>query len=104
MWVLSRLQGGAVLVSEAKTIGDRLKLLRRERSMTRNELADESGVSADVIEKLEHGRRQTARVTWLIKLAGGLRAELSRRGGRRYRPGGMRGRGRTGFHARHGRR
>jgi transcriptional regulator with XRE-family HTH domain len=77
MWDLSRLQGGAVLVSEAKTIGDRLTLLRRERSMTRKELAEESGVSADVIEKLEHGRRQTARATWLIKLAGALKAELS---------------------------
>jgi transcriptional regulator with XRE-family HTH domain len=64
-------------VSEAKTIGDQLKLLRRERSMTRNELAEESGVSADVIEKLEHGRRQTARITWLIKLADALKAELS---------------------------
>jgi transcriptional regulator with XRE-family HTH domain len=70
-------------VSEAKTIGDRLKLLRQERSMTRNELADESGVNADVIEKLEYGRRQTARVTWLIKLAHALRAELSGLVGRR---------------------
>jgi transcriptional regulator with XRE-family HTH domain len=70
-------------VSEAKTIGDRLKLLRQERSLTRNELADESGVSADVIEKLEHGRRQTARVTWLMKLADALKAELSGLLGRR---------------------
>ncbi|HEY0540831.1 MAG TPA: helix-turn-helix domain-containing protein [Actinoallomurus sp.] len=67
----------------SETIGDRLKLLRQERSMTRNELADESGVSADVIEKLEHGRRQTARVTWLMKLAGALKAELSGLVGRR---------------------
>jgi transcriptional regulator with XRE-family HTH domain len=70
-------------VSQAQTIGDRLKLLRQERSMTRNELADESGVSADVIEKLEHGRRQTARVTWLMKLADALKAELSGLLGRR---------------------
>lgn len=64
-------------MSEAKTIGDRLKLLRHERAMTRNELAGEAGVNADVIEKLEHGRRQTARVTWLMKLAGALKTELS---------------------------
>ncbi|WP_345469860.1 helix-turn-helix transcriptional regulator [Actinoallomurus oryzae] len=64
-------------MSDATTLGDRLKLLRHERSMTRGELADRSGVNTDVIEKLEHGRRQTARVTWLMKLAGALRTELS---------------------------
>ncbi|GLY74878.1 transcriptional regulator [Actinoallomurus iriomotensis] len=66
-----------MIVSDAPTIGDRLKLLRHERSMTRRELADRSGVNTDVIEKLEHGRRQTARATWLMRLAGTLRTELS---------------------------
>ncbi|WP_329244288.1 helix-turn-helix domain-containing protein [Actinoallomurus sp. NBC_01490] len=64
-------------MSDATTLGDRLKLLRHERSMTRGELADRSGVNTDVIEKLEHGHRETARVTWLMKLAGALRTELS---------------------------
>jgi transcriptional regulator with XRE-family HTH domain len=73
-------------VSEPKTTGDRLKLLRRERSMTTEELAEESGVSADVITKLEQGRRQTARVTSLIKLADALRADLSDLVGRPRRP------------------
>lgn len=64
-------------MSYAKTIGDRIRLLRRERSMTRNELADEAGVNADMIEKLEHGRRQTARATWILRLARALGARPS---------------------------
>jgi transcriptional regulator with XRE-family HTH domain len=64
-------------VSLPKTIGDRLRLLRRDRNMTRDELADEAGVNGDVIAKLEQGRRQTARVTSLIKIADALRADLS---------------------------
>lgn len=64
-------------MSYAKAIGDRIRLLRGERCMTRNELADKAGVNADVIEKLEHGRRQTARATWILRLARALGARPS---------------------------
>ncbi|MCO5974221.1 helix-turn-helix domain-containing protein [Actinoallomurus soli] len=71
-------------MSEPDNIGDRLRSLRDERSMTRRELADDSGVDVALIEKLEHGRRGTARLTWLTRLADALNVEVSRLlGGRR---------------------
>ncbi|MEV0402302.1 helix-turn-helix domain-containing protein [Actinoallomurus sp. NPDC050550] len=65
-------------MTEPDNIGDRLRSLRDERSMTRHELADDSGVDVDLIEKLEHGRRQTARLTSLTRLAGALGVRVSR--------------------------
>jgi transcriptional regulator with XRE-family HTH domain len=72
-----------MLMSDTRTLGDRLIRLRRDRAMTRGELADRSGVRADVIEKLEHGRRETARVTWLLRIARALRTPPSGLLGRR---------------------
>jgi hypothetical protein len=46
--------------------------------MTRHELADDSGVGVDLIEKLEHGLRQTARHTALSRLADALGVGISR--------------------------
>ncbi|GAB3978799.1 hypothetical protein GCM10029978_072470 [Actinoallomurus acanthiterrae] len=65
-------------MTEPDNIGDRLRSLRDERSMTRHELADDSGVNVDLIEKLEHGRRETARLTSLTRLADALGAGVAR--------------------------
>ncbi|MEV5709571.1 helix-turn-helix domain-containing protein [Actinoallomurus sp. NPDC052274] len=65
-------------MSEPDNIGDRLRSLREGRSLTRQELADDSGVDVDLIEKLEHGRRQTARHTSLTRLANALNVGISR--------------------------
>ena len=54
------------------TIGERLQAFRRERAMTQEELAARSGVSRDVIRKLEQGVRPSARVATLKALARGL--------------------------------
>jgi transcriptional regulator with XRE-family HTH domain len=65
-------------MTEASTsIGERLRLLRRDRGHTQEELAEISGVSKDLIAKLEQGRRETARITTLSKLADALDVEIS---------------------------
>lgn len=53
--------------------------------MTQEALAAASDVSVDLIAKLEQGRRQTARVTSLIKLADALDIDLSELAGKRPR-------------------
>ncbi|GAA0317718.1 helix-turn-helix domain-containing protein [Actinoallomurus spadix] len=65
-------------MSEPDNIGDRLRSLREGRSLTRGELADHSGMDIDLIEKLEHGRRSTARLTALTRLADALDVDVSR--------------------------
>jgi transcriptional regulator with XRE-family HTH domain len=74
-----------VALSELNTIGARLKKVRGDRSMTQEDLAAAAGVSVDLIAKLEQGRRQTARITSLIKLADGLDIDLSELVGKRAR-------------------
>lgn len=64
-------------MTETNTIGDRLRMLRRERGITQDELAERSGVSKDLVSKLEQNRRQSARITTLARLANGLDVELS---------------------------
>jgi transcriptional regulator with XRE-family HTH domain len=66
-------------------IGLRLRLLRRNVPMTQEELAAEAGVSADVVRKLEQGRRKSARTDTLIALANALDVDLSELVGRRPR-------------------
>lgn len=61
---------------DVSSIGERLKRVRRERAMTQEDLAAASGVSRDLIAKLEQGRRQTARVSTLSRLAYGLDCEI----------------------------
>jgi transcriptional regulator with XRE-family HTH domain len=60
------------------TIGDRLRRLRGERGLTQEALAERSGLSLDLIKKLEQGRRQTARLTTFRALTDALDVPLSR--------------------------
>jgi transcriptional regulator with XRE-family HTH domain len=64
-------------MSEPGAVGNRLKKLRTERSLSQAELAERAGVSQDLVAKLEQGTRQSARLTSLIKLADALDVELS---------------------------
>lgn len=54
------------------SIGRRLRGFRQERALTQEELAERSGVSKDVIRKLEQGVREGARIATLKALARGL--------------------------------
>lgn len=74
-------------MDETNTIGARLRQARQERGLTQDELADRSGVSRDLIAKLEQERRMTARVTTLTQLANALGISLSGLLGRRERLG-----------------
>ena len=51
-----------------------LKLIRERKKMSRQELANKSGVHAQTIEKLESGKNNPydAKMSTLIKLAKGL--------------------------------
>jgi transcriptional regulator with XRE-family HTH domain len=60
-----------------ETIGYQLRRLRRLRGLTQEELADRADVSRDLVAKLEQGRRRTARITSLERLARALDVELS---------------------------
>lgn len=55
-----------------KTIGDRLRKLRTESTMTQERLAEESGISIETIRKLEQGARSSARLPTLHALARAL--------------------------------
>ena len=59
------------------TIGDRLRRARREQGMTQEELAERSGLSRELIAKIEQGRRQSVRLTTLTRLAQALDLPLS---------------------------
>lgn len=82
-------------MSEASTIGARLKGLRRERNLTQEELSEAAGVSRDVVAKLEQDRRQSARMTTLMNLANALDVDLSELTGKRDRIGSDRDGGRV---------
>ncbi|MEW2316541.1 helix-turn-helix domain-containing protein [Streptomyces bauhiniae] len=58
-------------------LGRTLRRLRRLASLTQEELADRSDVSADVIRQLEQGRKHSARLPTLHALANGLGVELT---------------------------
>ncbi|KXK63327.1 hypothetical protein AWW66_03165 [Micromonospora rosaria] len=62
---------------ESSSIGDNLAQIRRESRLTQEQLAERSGVSIEVISKLEQGRRQGARIPTLNKLARALRVPTS---------------------------
>jgi transcriptional regulator with XRE-family HTH domain len=59
------------------SIGDRLRQLRSERGLTQETLAEQAGVSVDIIKKLEQGRRDSARLTTLARLANTLDVGLA---------------------------
>jgi transcriptional regulator with XRE-family HTH domain len=63
-------------MGEGSALGDRLRRLRREHSLTQEELAHTSGVSQEMIAKTEQGRRHP-RLTVLAKLAHALDVPLS---------------------------
>lgn len=58
-------------------LGDRLARLRRLADLTQEQLAEGSGVSVDVIRKLEQHRKHSARLPTLHKLAAGLGIEVT---------------------------
>ncbi|MFE2261397.1 helix-turn-helix domain-containing protein [Streptomyces griseosporeus] len=58
-------------------LGDRLARLRRLADLTQEGLAERSGVSADVIRKLEQKRKHSARLPTLHALSRGLGVELT---------------------------
>jgi transcriptional regulator with XRE-family HTH domain len=64
-------------VFEPSTIGRNLKRLRDDRGLSQEALAHAADVSVDVISKLEQGRRQSARITTLTKIANGLDVDLA---------------------------
>jgi transcriptional regulator with XRE-family HTH domain len=57
-------------------IGERIRMLRRG-VYTQNDLAAAADVSVDVIRKLEQGRRHTASIATLQRIAGALGVELA---------------------------
>ncbi|MFF3005226.1 helix-turn-helix domain-containing protein [Kitasatospora sp. NPDC057940] len=58
-------------------LGDRVKRLRRLAGLTQEGLAEKSGVSVDVVRKLEQQRKHSARLPTLHALAKGLGVELT---------------------------
>lgn len=68
-----------------EAIGDRLRRARRDRVLTQEQLAERAGVSRDLVRKLEQGRRSTARLSSLVRLADALDVELSALVGKRPR-------------------
>ncbi|QXJ20885.1 helix-turn-helix transcriptional regulator [Actinomadura graeca] len=74
-------------MSDASEIGRNLRRLRGDRGLSQERLAEAADVSVDLIGKLEQGRRQTARITTLSKLANALDVEISELIDRRERLG-----------------
>lgn len=64
-------------MDEARTIGDRVRDVRKRRGLSQHELADLSGVSLSLIRKLEQAERQDARLETMRKLALALRVPTS---------------------------
>ncbi|MDX3226667.1 helix-turn-helix transcriptional regulator [Streptomyces sp. ME19-01-6] len=58
-------------------LGDRVSRLRRLADLTQEGLAERSGISVDVIRKLEQKRKHSARLPTLHALADGLGVELT---------------------------
>src|SRR5450432_3597243 len=58
-------------------IGEQLGRLRMLRGLTQEGLAAKSGISVDVIRRLEQGARTSARLSSLARLAQALDVELS---------------------------
>jgi transcriptional regulator with XRE-family HTH domain len=58
------------------SIGERIKRLRHGVVMTQDDLAAAAGVSTDLIRKLEQGRRHTASLVSLYRIARALGVEV----------------------------
>jgi transcriptional regulator with XRE-family HTH domain len=61
------------------TIGERIRRLRTGALMTQDDLAAAAGVSTDPIRKLEQGRRHTASIGSLHRIAAALDVDLGER-------------------------
>ncbi|MGH3867063.1 MAG: helix-turn-helix domain-containing protein [Pseudonocardiaceae bacterium] len=70
--------GDSPIAGDLGHLGDRLARLRRFADVTQEGLAERSGVSVDVIRKLEQHRKHSARLPTLHKLAAGLGVEVTR--------------------------
>jgi transcriptional regulator with XRE-family HTH domain len=68
------------------TIGERIKRLRNGVLMTQDDLAAAAGVSTDLIRKLEQGRRHTASIGSLHRIAAALDVDLGELLGRDNMP------------------
>lgn len=56
-------------MEQARTIGDRVRDVRKRRGLTQRELAGMSGLSLSLVRKLEQGERQDIRIETARKLA-----------------------------------
>ncbi|WP_433523527.1 helix-turn-helix domain-containing protein [Nocardia pseudovaccinii] len=65
------------------SIGVRIRLFRG-KALTQRQLADQAGVSVDLVRKLEQGGRQTASIASLQKLARALDVDISDLVGKRH--------------------
>ncbi|UGY95150.1 helix-turn-helix domain-containing protein [Streptomyces gobiensis] len=63
--------------NDEHSIGDRIARLRSRRGLTQERLAERAAISVDVVRKLEQGRRQTARLSTINRLARALDVEPS---------------------------
>ncbi len=68
------------------TIGERIRRLRTGAVMTQDDLAAAAGVSTDLIRKLEQGRRHTASIGSLHRIAAALDVDLGELLGRTNMP------------------
>ncbi len=68
------------------TVGERIKRLRRGVLMTQDDVAAAAGVSTDLIRKLEQGRRHTASIGSLHRIAAALDVDLGELLGRDSMP------------------
>lgn len=68
---------GCMAGQEETHLGDRLARLRRLAGLTQEQAAGRSGVSVDVIRKLEQHRKHSARLPTLHALAKGLGVEVT---------------------------
>jgi transcriptional regulator with XRE-family HTH domain len=69
--------GDSPIAGDLGHLGDRLARLRQLADVTQEGLAKRSGVSVDVIRKLEQHRKHSARLPTLHKLATGLGVEVT---------------------------
>jgi transcriptional regulator with XRE-family HTH domain len=60
-------------MDETRTIGDRVRDVRKRRGLSQRELTDRSGVSLSLVRKLEQGERRDVRMETARKLATALR-------------------------------
>ena len=73
-------------VRSQPTIGERIRRLRNDGLMTQDDLAAAAGVSTDLIRKLEQGRRHTASIGSLHRIAAALDVDLGELLGRESMP------------------